>query len=224
MPPRWPLLLRFHAQAKAGARRRSGGTVSHCCPGSFSFSFFFLSLSPALPWHAHAHGHPARASRAVPHHDAVGRTTGLCCPVRVHLLPRPWIRHRKPGALQKFLAFFLFLLGLREAFHAYFKTSQVAGIDGYIPSSGQAAKTNLYAGKDSSRLRGGTLTVVAFLCTLLSTSSSSCYVHVRSTADASSGRYQLDYAVPGGKRRLTKFRVLDDGHRPGLCFACLVTS
>jgi hypothetical protein len=30
------------------------------------------------------------------------------------------IGHRKPGALQKFLAFFLFRLGPREAFHAFF--------------------------------------------------------------------------------------------------------
>jgi hypothetical protein len=74
------------------------------------------------------------------------------------------IGHRKPGALQKFLAFFLFRLGPREAFHAFFNApcfvDAVAEIDGYIPPAAQLNK--LLQAKIRFR---GTFTVA--FCTLL---------------------------------------------------------
>lgn len=109
-----------------------------------------------------------------------------------HCTPSPPSLHRAsrtPGVLQKFPAFFLFRLGPREAFHAFFfkKTDArafvdaVAEIDGYIPP---AASLTKQTSTDNDSFPWHVYR--RLFCTR-----TALHVRVRSTtpADASSGRY-----------------------------------
>jgi len=137
--------------------------------------------------------HTATPPGPVPHHDAAG-----VCPSLLPVVPGSGIEN--PALCRSFSHSFCFF-------------SVSAKLSMRIIPSGQAAKTNLYAGKDSSRLRGGTFTV-AFSCTLLSSGVRACAIYCRCffgalpTGVRRAGRKEKAYKIQATRRRASSRAVL----------------